>query len=108
MAPAAKSAAAKAAENCPHCTYGNPVAIGGDEDGTTYKCFACGYGYSMPADAESQAAELATVSAEVSTSTLNGVARKYGIDPADFNSREELHSAMVAKGKKMQSAKAAA
>lgn len=108
MTPPQKSAGAKPTASCPSCTYGNPVAIGSDENGTSYKCFHCGYGFSMPADKESQARELATVSLEVSTGTLNGIARKYGLEPDDFNSKEELHSAMVTQGKKALGAKAAA
>jgi hypothetical protein len=87
-------------ETCPNCTFGYPLPIGGDENGTTYKCFACGYGYSVAADAESFAAELATVSIEISRSKLHALARKHGIDPDDYGSTAELHTAMVNAGGK--------
>lgn len=94
------SAAMKQHEECPSCTIGYPIPISGDENGTVFKCFHCGFGYSIPADAESQFTELATVSADISTSKLNAVARKYGIDPSDYGTKAELHGAMVAAGEK--------
>lgn len=87
-------------ETCPSCTYGYPVPIGGDENGATFKCFVCGYGYSVAADADVFAGELANCSIEISQSKLNALARKHGIDPDKYGSKMELHTAMVNAGEK--------
>ena len=92
-------------ESCPHCIVGYPIPVSGDENGTIYKCLACGYGYGVPADKAAQAEQLATVSAELSNGKLAAIARQNGIDPAGYGSKGELHTAMVQAGKAAQKGK---
>ncbi|HEY2936921.1 MAG TPA: hypothetical protein VGJ25_09990 [Gaiellaceae bacterium] len=93
------SAPVEQQEHCPHCTVGYPVPISGDENGTQYQCFACSYGYTVPADEALFAAELAKASADASYSKLAAIARRHGLDPAATPDTGDLHAAMVAAGK---------
>lgn len=92
-------------ESCPHCTAGFPIPIAGDENGTTYKCLACGYGYGVPATPADRAKALAEVSPELSASKLRALARANGIEPDDYGSTEQLHAAMVQAGEKAMKGK---
>ncbi len=92
--------AASAPDTCPNCGVGVPVKVAEDENGAAYKCFRCGAGYTHPATAEAQSAELAHVHPHIGVGHLNTLARRYGFDPADYDGPEALRVALVSKGEK--------
>lgn len=90
--------AAPAPSDCPFCVFGTPVERGSDENGTSFTCLSCGTGYTHPATAEAQAAELATIHEDASEKTVAAIARRYGVEPADYPKPGELRSVLIDMG----------
>lgn len=98
------AADAELQESCPKCSFGFPLPVGGDENGTVYRCFPCGYSYSVPADPAAFNSELTGADVDLAVAELAAIARRHGIDPDDFGSHESLQAAMVAAGQKAEKA----
>lgn len=79
---------------CPKCSVGVAHAVTSDENGTNYQCFACAFGWSVPATEEGAGLHPGNITADASLEELKPLARQYGIDPNKYDTKADLRDAI--------------
>lgn len=82
------------ARSCPKCHAGVASPVTADENGATFECAHCGFGFSVPATEDGAGLHPGQISKTSSREELEDIARQYGVHADERESKETIFKAL--------------